>query len=255
MAKSIISRLISIAVLIALFLSFNAMFLRYALIAIITVKGGSMFPNIVSGDMLVCVSSRLTGVSVNDVYVYYTPYGNYVVHRAVAINGSYVLFQGDNNLHVDGYIPVDRVACKVVYHIPRVIWIVTLSIGIGASLTYVASRRSSTERLLSVISVLLMIVVTSAGVTTLQENMVFAKPNPVPIVEVVLLGDNVVYGIVSNHRVVESVSCFDQVSEIPCRLNDSILEVYGKPVGNLTVYMKLKSQYNITVAVVTGIEA
>lgn len=238
---------VSATVLLFLFLALNAVVLRYAIVALVTVSGSSMFPNISPGDTLLCVSTKLTGIQVGDVYVYSTLFGRYVVHRIIEQRGNMYLFKGDNNLHVDGFVAAENIVCKVVLRVPRTVWVPVLSLALGTCYVYSLARRKRTEQFLSVSVVLIMITVISTGVIMLHEPDIYVKPNPTPLSIYTFAIGGKTYIVIDNWHLVESVECSDMQSPVNCRLvGAGFVEVDSRsPV--IVLQMKLRSYYNLVV--------
>lgn len=242
-----ISRAVSVGVFIVLmFLTLNSIILRHSLVALLTVSGSSMYPNISPADMLFCVSTKLTGVQVGDVYVYMSNYGRYVVHRVIGQNGNMYLFKGDNNLYEDGYVPYDNIVCKVLFHIPRLVWITVFTVVLSISYAYTLSRHKHTEYV-SVAMVLALVIVVSAGVIQMKEVDVYVKPNPMPVSSNVYYYNGKTYIELENWRLVDSVSCSDGFTPVACRLlGFGVVEVdSNSPM--IILRMKVKSGLNIVV--------
>lgn len=244
--RRLLKYIVTVATFLVLFLALNSVILRHSLVALVTVSGSSMYPSIYPGDMLLCVSAKLTGVQVGDVYVYSTLPGRYVVHRIVNQSGNLYLFKGDNNLHVDGYVVSENVICKVVLRIPRAVWITTLAVSLGVSYTYSLARKKRSEQLLSIAVVLIMVTVISTGVLTLREPDVYVKPNPTPVSTLAVVLGNRTFIAVDSWHLVESVECFSDGRAVPCRLQNGFVEV-ASVAGTIELRMKLRSCYNITV--------
>lgn len=253
MIRNVLRTLTLVVALLLLFLALNSAVLRYALVALVTVSGSSMYPAIRPWDMLLCVSTKLTGVRAGEVYVYSSRLGMYIVHRVINQSGDLYLFKGDNNLHVDGYVSADNIVCKVVLHFPRHVWVPMFAIVLGVCYSYSFSRKKRSEKIFSTGIILIMVLVISTIVFTLTEPSAYVKPNPVPLSSRVVVLDGKTYVVIDNWHLVDSVECMDSSKPVPCSVSNGVVEVDSQP-ATLTLLMKLRSCYNLVVVetVTTG---
>lgn len=232
--------------IVFLLLAASSVILQHSPVALVVVRGGSMYPTIRPGDTLLCVSTKLTGIQVGDVYVYSSVPGMYVVHRIINQSGNMYLFKGDNNLYADGYVAGEKIICKAVLRIPSTVWITVLGVLVSAGYVYVVSREKRNGQGFTTALALIIVSFVSLGTLSLHEPWVYVKPNPTPVsTAVTVVGNRTLITIDSAHTV-ESIECFSNGGMLPCWLHGNVVEV-AAVVSTIELRMKLRSCYNITV--------
>ncbi len=104
-------------------------------VAIVIVSGRSMKPTLLVGDVVIGVKASF---KVGDIVVWCVSPTYCVIHRVIKISGKYVTTKGDNNPMPDPPVPASFVKYKVIYVIPRRVWVPIVAIGI---LIYVYKNR------------------------------------------------------------------------------------------------------------------
>jgi len=109
-------------------------------VAFFIISGSSMLPVYRVGDVVLGVATYFANYSVGDVVVWYATITHGVVHRVIAITDTYIVTKGDNNPLPDPSIPRNWVKYKVVFWIPREVWITTVCLLLSIYM-YVNRRR------------------------------------------------------------------------------------------------------------------
>ena len=230
--------------------------------------GSSMFPTISNGDMLVCVSKYLSPIKPGDIAVYKKG-GEYIVHRVLYINGSYVVFKGDNNMVPDEKVPASNVYFKVVAILPPYIWVPLFSIGLslyGVGLI-LGRKRGKTAKEIEVYSVSTILYFTSisAIVILLAVNSLSAtplylvKPNPLPKITefsfdantLQIHFDNPIRGNITCSGVIDGkavpLSCARSGSQVVIDVSPLKERCNGLCPVQIVVTYKVDSPYNVVV--------
>ncbi len=77
-------------------------------------RGGSMYPFVQTGDMLLIEPKEAAELNIGDVILYRRPSGTYVVHRLIKRNGSATLLtKGDSLRYYDAPVPAEQVLGRV----------------------------------------------------------------------------------------------------------------------------------------------
>ena len=159
-------------------------------------EGSSMFPSIVNGDMLVCVSKYIAPIHPGDIAVY-KKRGEFVVHRVLAIKGDKVLFRGDNNMIPDDPVPMSNVYFKVVMVLPTYVWVPLIGVALSSYGVFLIMKRRESESsqsdeaemyslsvivyFIGIAGIVILLSINTISTTPLR----FVKPNPLPTIEVV----------------------------------------------------------------------
>ena len=96
------------------------------------VSGGSMYPTLSPGDMVLLVADRHPRPG--EVVVYRGPGGEQVIHRVYTVGDGYAVMKGDNNPEPDPPVPVGRVEYRVVARVPPTLWGPLLGVALAASI-------------------------------------------------------------------------------------------------------------------------
>lgn len=92
-------------------------------VALFLVSGQSMYPVLNTGDLVIGEAVYLTDYHVGDIVIWYRTFSYGVIHEVIEIRDGTVITKGINNPAPDPPVPSSIVRYKVVFHIPRYVWI------------------------------------------------------------------------------------------------------------------------------------
>ena len=251
------SELVGLTLIVILLLLMSApRIMPYFPLAFSISFGGSMFPNIQSGDGILMLSTRFTNLHVGDIAVYKSTDSKFIIHRVVGIRSGEVIFWGDNNPREDLPVPRGNVYYKVVYVIPSIVWSSILSLLFTLYGVYLV--RTSGGGIGVPIGSLVYFVLVAMFIITLSVQASMSplsysvKPNPMVVYTSVTYSKTGVYLHINHPDIVSSVSCFLDQVVVPCDFEGNTITIHvngTKVLGTskpILVNLKLKTPYNVT---------
>ena len=220
-------------------------------VAVSVAVGGSMFPAIGNGDMVVAVSRHLKRVEAGDVVVYRGVDG-LVTHRVLSVEGDLALVAGDNNAAPDGYVPVSSVWFVVVAVLPPHVWAPLLATSVSSVGMAIYSCRRRGYRVASI----LLFASASAFVIALSSAVMLAPPSGLvkPSQLPVLVPDGVEGGVAVfklNPPLPGEVVCEVGGVVVPCELSGGVVRAEVPETAScpleLAVNYRLGTPYNVSV--------
>lgn len=206
--------------------------------------GGSMFPTIKMGDLIILLSTKIIKPKIGGIYVYKSGF-TFIIHRIIKINNSMATFKGDNNVVPDSPVPVSHVLYKAVLIIPYYIWVPILAIllvGVGLLPQYYLykHRKNSSYSIHSLMIFLIFMIIISVFSSSLFIDTGYTvKPNPMVKINNITSTGNKYY--IKFNIPPKSVSCVGGY----CNLSGNTLTV--KPSGGaMWFYVKPPTTYNLT---------
>ena len=248
---------LSIMVIVIILLLFAGKPLGLPITVAYTV-GASMYPTLRGGDIVICVSTRLTELSVGDIAVYETSTGKSVVHRVIAIENNTVIFKGDNNPEPDEPVDISQVKYKVVARISPEIWVPVVAIALSGNGIFLVERgrRQGGDEIVLTATVLYFVALT-LFVISVTINTMFVEVanivtyNPPLDVKDYSYENGVLTLYLENSHKFKSLTCSVNEVVVPCVASGDRIELsVGEVLASLCMpghcMMRFKIVANVT---------